>query len=415
MSDVLTSTTTEAAVPEYPMARAAGCPFAPPPDVMALAEDRPLSRVRIWDGSTPWLITGYDQCRELFSDSRVSVDDRVPGFPHWNAGMLSTVHKRPRSVFTADGEEHTRFRRMLSKPFTFKRVEGLRPRIQQITDDHIDAMLAGPKPADIVTALALPVPSLVISQMLGVPYEDAEMFQHHANVGLARYATGEDTAKGAMSLHKYLSQLVEAKMKSPLAESEDAVSDLAERVQAGELSFKEAAQLGTGLLIAGHETTANMLGLGVLALLEHPDQLPAIRDADDPKIVANAVEELLRYLSIIQNGQRRVALEDINIAGEVIRAGEGIIIDLAPANWDPRAFTEPDRLYLHRSGADRNVAFGYGRHQCVGQQLARAELQIVFRTLFRRVPTLELAVPLEEIPFKHDRLAYGVYELPVTW
>jgi len=415
VSDVLTSTTTEAAVPEYPMARAAGCPFAPPPDVMALAEDRPLSRVRIWDGSTPWLITGYDQCRELFSDSRVSVDDRVPGFPHWNAGMLSTVHKRPRSVFTADGEEHTRFRRMLSKPFTFKRVEGLRPRIQQITDDHIDAMLAGPKPADIVTALALPVPSLVISQMLGVPYEDAEMFQHHANVGLARYATGEDTAKGAMSLHKYLSQLVEAKMKSPLAESEDAVSDLAERVQAGELSFKEAAQLGTGLLIAGHETTANMLGLGVLALLEHPDQLPAIRDADDPKIVANAVEELLRYLSIIQNGQRRVALEDINIAGEVIRAGEGIIIDLAPANWDPRAFTEPDRLYLHRSGADRNVAFGYGRHQCVGQQLARAELQIVFRTLFRRVPTLELAVPLEEIPFKHDRLAYGVYELPVTW
>ena len=142
--------------------------------------------------------------RELFSDSRVSVDDRLPGFPHWNEGMLSTVHKRPRSVFTSDGEEHTRFRRMLSKPFTFKRVEGLRPAIQQITDDHIDAMLAGPQPADIVTALALPVPSLVISQLLGVPYEDAEMFQHHANVGLARYATAEDTVKGAMSLHKYL-------------------------------------------------------------------------------------------------------------------------------------------------------------------------------------------------------------------
>lgn len=410
MSDTLATTTTD--IPEYPMARAAGCPFAPPPDVMALAAAKPLSRVRIWDGSTPWLITGYEECRELFSDSRVSVDDRTPGFPHWNAGMLSTVHKRPRSVFTADGEEHTRFRRMLSKPFTFKRVEGLRPTIQEITDDHIDAMLAGPQPADIVTALALPVPSLVISELLGVPYQDAAMFQQHANVGLARYATGEDTVKGAISLHKYLARLVEAKMAAP---SEDAVSDLAERVKAGELSVKEAAQLSTGLLIAGHETTANMIGLGVLALLENPDQAAVLREAEDPKIVANAVEELLRYLSIIQNGQRRVALEDIHIAGETICAGDGIIIDLAPANWDPNAFTEPDRLYLHRSGADRNVAFGYGRHQCVGQQLARAELQIVYRTLLRRVPTLALAVPVADIPFKHDRLAYGVYELPVTW
>ena len=414
MSDTLTgdAAKTISDAPEYPMGRAAGCPFAPPPEVMALAAARPLSRVKIWDGSTPWLITGYEEVRSLFSDSRVSVDDRRPGFPHWNEGMLSTVHKRPRSVFTADGEEHTRFRRMLSKPFTFKRVEGLRPAIQQITDDAIDAMLAGPQPGEIVSALALPVPSLVISQLLGVPYEDAEMFQHHANVGLARYAAAEDTMKGAMSLHKYLAALVEAKMENP---AEDAVSDLAERVKAGELSVKEAAQLGTGLLIAGHETTANMIGLGVLALLQYPEQAAVLRETDDPKVVANAVEELLRYLSIIQNGQRRVAAEDIDIAGEVIRAGEGIIIDLAPANWDAEEFAEPDRLYLHRSGAGQHVAFGYGRHQCVGQQLARAELQIVFHTLFRRVRTLELAASIDDIPFKHDRLAYGVYELPVTW
>lgn len=411
MSDTLTSTTVHD-VPDYPMARQTGCPFAPPPDVMALAKSKPLSRVRIWDGSTPWLITGYDEVRALFSDSRVSVDDRRAGFPHWNEGMLSTVHKRPRSVFTSDAEEHTRFRRMLSKPFTFKRVEGLRPVIQQITDDHIDTMLAGPQPADIVTAVALPVPSLVISQLLGVPYEDAEFFQRHANVGLARYATGEDTAKGAAGLAKYLANLVETKMENP---AEDAVSDLAERVRAGELSVREAAQLGTGLLIAGHETTANMIGLGVLALLDHPDQLAVLRDTDDPNVIANAVEELLRYLSIIQNGQRRVAVEDIDIAGETIRAGEGIIIDLAPANWDANAFDEPDRLYLHRSKAGQHVAFGYGRHQCVGQQLARAELQIVFHTLARRIPTMRLAVAIENIPFKHDRLAYGVYELPVTW
>jgi cytochrome P450 len=414
MSDTLTSDPTEAAAaaPDYPMERTGRCPFAPPERVMELAAAAPLSRVRIWDGSTPWLITGYEEARALFADARVSVDDRRSGFPHWNAHMLSTVDKRPRSVFTSDAEEHTFYRRMLSKPFTFKRVEGLRPAIQKITDEAIDAILAGPKPAELVSALALPVPTLVICEMLGVPYEDHGFFQEHANVGLARYAKPEDSMKGAMSLAKYLSDLVETKMANP---AEDAVSDLAERVKAGEISVKEAAQLASGLLIAGHETTANMIGIGVLALLENPDQLAVVRDTDDPKVVANAVEELLRYLSIIQNGQRRVAIEDIEIAGETIRGGEGIIIDLSPADWDAKAFPHPDQLQVQRPDADKHLAFGYGRHQCVGQQLARAELQIVFSTLLRRIPTLTLAKPLDEIPFKNDKLAYGVYELPVTW
>src|ERR1700759_4143764 len=181
MSDPLTGLPGAVAsnIPDYPMARAAGCPLAPAPVALELNAAKPLSRVRIWDGSTPWLITGYDAIRALFTDSRASVDDRKPGYPHWNEGMLATVDKRPRSVFTSDAEEHTRFRRMLSKPFTFNRVEGLRPAVQQITDEHIDTMLAGPRPADVVTALALPVPSLVISQLLGVPDEDAAMFKHH--------------------------------------------------------------------------------------------------------------------------------------------------------------------------------------------------------------------------------------------
>ena len=417
MSDTLTTGATETAadIPDYPMERDARCPFAPPPQVLEMGEAKPLSRVRIWDGSTPWLITGHEVARELFADSRVSVDDRREGFPHWNEHMLSTVHTRPRSVFTSDAEEHTRFRRMLSKPFTFKRVEGLRSAIQEVTDECIDAILAGPQPADIVTKLALPVPTRVISEMLGVPYEDHEFFQHHANVGLARYASAEDGQKGAMSLAKYLSDLVKTKMQIPRGEgTEDAVSDLAERVNAGEISVKEAAQLGTGLLIAGHETTANMIGIGVLALLDNPEQAALLRDSDDPRFIANAVEELMRYLSIIQNGQRRIAIEDIEIGGETIRAGEGIILDLAPANWDAAAYPEPDKLDLARD-AGQQLGFGYGRHQCVGQQLARAELQIVFHTLLRRIPTLKLAVPFDEVPFKHDRLAYGVYELPVTW
>jgi cytochrome P450 len=410
----MTDTIAEAAVsaaPEYPMERSPRCPFAPPQQMLEMNDAKPLTRVRIWNGSTPWLITGHEVARALFSDSRVSVDDRIDGFPHWNEHMLSTVDKRPRSVFTSDAEEHTRFRRMLSKPFTFRRVEALRPVIQQVTDECIDEILAGPQPADIVSKLALPVPTRVISDMLGVPYEDHEFFQHHANVGLARYASAEDGQKGAMSLHKYLINLVEKKMAEP---SEDAVSDLAERVTAGEISVKEAAQLGTGLLIAGHETTANMIGIGVLALLENPEQAALLRDSEDPKFIANAAEELMRYLSIIQNGQRRVAVEDIEIGGETIRAGEGIIIDLAPANWDASAYPNPDQLDFSRD-ASQELGFGYGRHQCVGQQLARAELQIVFQTLLRRIPTMTLAIPFDEVPFKHDRLAYGVYELPVTW
>ena len=402
----MTEALTETEIPDYPMERDLRCPFAPPPQMLGHAKG--LSRVKIWNGTTPWLITGHEEAKTLFADQRVSVDDRRTGFPHWNEHMLSTVDKRPRSVFTSDAEEHTRFRRMLSKPFTFRRVEGLRPAIQKITDECIDEILAGPQPADM---LALPVPTVVISEMLGVPYEDHEFFQEHANAGLARFAAADAMQKGAMSLHQYLINLVEEKQANP---AEDAVSDLAERVTAGEISVKEAAQLGTGLLIAGHETTANMIGIGILALLENPEQADFLRNAEDPKVIANAVEELMRYLSIIQNGQRRVAIEDIEISGETIRAGEGIIIDLAPANWDAKAYPEPDKLDLARD-AGQQLGFGYGRHQCVGQQLARAELQIVFHTLLRRIPTMRLAIGFDEVPFKHDRLAYGVYELPVSW
>jgi cytochrome P450 len=412
MSDTLTAASdVTAEVPEYPMERDARCPFAPPPQMLEMGEARPLSRVRIWNGTTPWLITGHEVARALFADPRVSVDDRKDGFPHWNEHMLSTVNKRPRSVFTSDAEEHTRFRRMLSKPFTFRRVEALRPVIQEVTDECLDAILEGPQPADLVAKLALPVPTRVISDMLGVPYSDHEFFQEHANAGLARYAAADAMQKGAFSLHKYLVNLVEEKQANP---SEDAVSDLAERVTAGEISVKEAAQLGTGLLIAGHETTANMIGIGILALLENPEQAALLRDSDDPKFIANAVEELMRFLSIIQTGQRRIATEDIEIGGESIRAGEGIIIDLAPANWDGAAYSEPDKLDLGRD-VGQQLGFGYGRHQCVGQQLARAEMQIVFPTLLKRIPTLTLAIPFDDVPFKHDRLAFGVYELPVTW
>jgi cytochrome P450 len=409
MSDTLT--TDAAQIAQFPIPRAAGCPFDPPPELRRRAAEMPLSRVRIWDGSTPWIVTGHAEQHALLADRRVSVDERMPGFPHWNEGMAATVAHRPRSVFNSDTPEHTRYRRMMTSSFTARRVEAARPAMQRLTDELIDAMLDGPRPADLVAAVALPLPTRVISEILGVPYEDHDFLQRNATIGVGRDATPEQLRESAMATGGYLARLIKSRTEDP---RDDVVSDLAQRVKAGELTLAEAAQMGTGLMIAGHETTANMIGLGTLALLEHPDQLAILRDSTDPKTIADAVEELLRYLTIIHGGQRRIAKEDIEIGDVVIRAGEGIIIELASANRDPRAFPDPDRLDLSRS-ARQHHAFGYGIHQCIGQQLARVELQILFGTLFRRVPTLRLATTVDQIAFKHDRLAYGVYELPVDW
>ncbi|WP_194830147.1 cytochrome P450 [Nocardia sp. XZ_19_231] len=403
--------TNTTALPEFPNARAAGCPFSPPPEQREQLAVAPVSKVRIWDGSNPWLVTGHAEQRVVLSDPRVSADERQQGFPHQNLGMAETIEHRPLTIFNSDAPEHSRFRRLMTPPFTVKRVEALRPVIQQITDDLIDEMLAGPNPTDLVSALALPLPSLMICELLGVPYEDKDFFHQHAGVAVDSLATPEENARSAGEIVEYLAGLITARLDSP---GEGWVSDLAARVNAGDVTVPEAAQMGVVLLIAGHETSANMIGLGTLALLENPEQLAVFRDSDDPKVIAGGVEEMLRYLSIAQHGLRRIALEDIEVGGQIIRAGEGIITPLPIANWDPAAFPAPEQLDLHRQ-ARQHHAFGFGIHQCVGQQLARVELQIVYGSLYRRIPTLQLATTIGEIEFKADAFAYGVKELPVTW
>lgn len=397
--------------PYFPMERDARCPFAPPDGTRELREVNPVSRVEIWDGSTPWLITGLEAQKALLGDPRISVDERLPGFPHWNEGMKANVEIRPKSVFNSDGEEHARFRRMMTRAFTVKRVKALRPFIQATVDELLDAMTDGPKPADLVAALALPVPSIVICQMLGVPYENHDFFQENSVQAVDRYATPEENMQAFANMFMFMHEIVEKKMDEP---ADDVLSDFAKYARDGEIDAAEAAQMGLGMLIAGHETSANMIALGTLALLENPEQLALIRDADDDKVVINAVEEMMRYLGIIHNGQRRIALDDIEISGQTIRAGDGVIVELSSSNWDPAAFDEPEKLDITRN-ARLHTGFGFGPHQCIGQQLARAELQIVYSTLFKRLPDLQVAVPADEIEFKSDRLAYGVYSLPVTW
>lgn len=397
--------------PYFPMDRDSRCPFAPPDGTRRLREANPVSRVEIWDGSKPWLVTGHAEQKALLSDPRISVDESLPGFPHWNEGMAANVKIRPKSVFNSDGAEHSRFRRMMTRAFTFKRVTELRPYVQQTTDELLDAMLAGPKPADLVAAVALPLPSIVICEMLGVPYADHDFFQENSVKSVDRYATPDENMQAFAAMFMFMHDLVQKKMAEP---TDDVLSDFARRANDGEIDPAEAAQMGLGMLIAGHETSANMIALGTLALLENPDQLALIRDTDDEAVLANAVEEMMRYLGIIHNGQRRIATEDIEISGQSISAGDGVIMEISSSNWDPAAFPNPEKLDFTRA-ASHHTGFGFGPHQCIGQQLARVELQIFYSTIVRRIPTLALARPIEDLEFKSDRLAYGVYELPVTW
>jgi cytochrome P450 len=416
MTDTVMNSTGE--IPEYDIARAAGCPFDPAPAMRARQQEGPLARVRLWDGSTPWLVTGHAEHRALLGDPRVSVEP-ARGTPRLSPGEAAMAEEREGSEETTsapsfimlDDPEHARLRRMVTGALSVKRVEAMRPATQRIVDERIDAMLAGQKPTDLVEAFSLPVPSLVISELLGVPYEEHDFFQANSRTLINRNSTAQQRGEAFQRLGGYLDGLVGEKIASP---GDDLLSGLVERIDTGELTRREAVEMGVLMLFAGHETTANMLALGTLALLENPDQLAILRDTDDPKVIASAVDELLRYLTITHGGLRRVALEDIEIAGQVIRAGEGIITVNETANRDASVFPDPDRLDITRD-ARRHVTFGYGIHQCLGQPLARMELQVVYPSLLRRIPTLALAADLEEIPFKHDGFVYGAYELPVTW
>jgi cytochrome P450 len=392
----------------FPMQREARCPFDPPPAGRAAQQATPLTRVELDDGTTPWFSTRYADQRALLSDPRISADITRPGYP------IPAVGDGPGSGFSfilMDDPDHARLRRMVTAPFMVKRVEAMRPAVQKIVDDLLDEMLASDTPVDLVEAFALPMPSLVICQLLGVPYSDHDLFQSNSKILINRRAGGDQKRQAVGVLVEYLHGLLRLKTKNP---AEDVFSDLGRRVRAGELSNNDAAMMGVLLLVAGHETTANMIALGTLALLEHPGQLARLREDTSPAFVTSAVEELLRYLTIVHDGRKRVALEDIEIGGETIRAGEGVIMATDLANRDPEAFPDPDTLDLGRD-ARHHVAFGFGVHQCLGQPLARMELQVAYSTLFRRIPGLRLATPIDKVPFKHDGSVYGVYELPVTW
>ena len=375
------------------------CPFDPPDGAAELRERGPVARVRLFDGRTAWLVTGHAEARVLLADPRVSSDRGNPGYP---MPVPTPAHARvtnmDATLVANDPPRHTGLRRIAIPSFTVRKIAALRPKIERIVTERLDAMIAAGPPADLLASFALPVPSMVICELLGVPYEDHEFFEEQSRRRL------EADGEAIQRLVRYLHDLVQKKIDKP---GDGLLDDLiAEQLTEGKLDHDELTSLALAMLIAGHDTTAHMISLGTMLLLSKPDQLAKVRA--DEAAIPGAVEELLRYLTIATL-LPRTATEDIELGGHTIKAGDGVLVAGSIVNRE-----QSDELDVDNP-MRQHLAFGFGIHQCLGQNLARAELEIAFKHLFHRIPTLRLAVPVDEVPRQPAAALSGVTALPVTW
>ncbi|MGA6166070.1 cytochrome P450 [Amycolatopsis magusensis] len=392
----------------FPLARDADHVLDLPLDYRRMRQEEPIVRVTLPSGEVAWLVSRYADVKLVLSDERFSSQVAAPGFPK---GFYFPVDPQPGAFVAVDPPEHTRYRRMIMGQFTKKRAEALRPEIQQIVDEHIDKLLAGPKPVNLVTAFARPIPLMVVCDLLGVPYSDRLAFGRWINTLVEANPSPAARNASAAALFGYMNKLVADKERKP---TDDVLGRLAgEQIRKGELNRNEAVVIGMMLLSAGYDTTASSLSLSVLSLLQNPDQMKLLRE--EPEIAVSAVEELLRHQNVMQHGVARVAVEDVELAGQTVRAGEGVIALTSSADRDDEMYPDADRLDLTRGGSNP-LAFGFGIHSCIAKFLARVEMQIALSTLVRRIPTLELAAKPEELEFRNpSAMVYSVNELPVTW
>ncbi|WP_030614727.1 cytochrome P450 family protein [Streptomyces fulvoviolaceus] len=377
----------------------------PHPVYARLREQGPVHRVRP-PGSRAdywtWLVVGYEEARAALADPRLSKDGSKIGEAFLDDDLIG------RHLLSADPPEHTRLRGLVSRAFTMRRVEALRPRVQQITDDLLDAMLPLGR-ADLVESLSYPLPITVICELLGVPEMDRAEFRKLSTEVVA--PTSPDSVYDAyVRLAEYLKELIEDKRCA--GPSDDLLSDLIRTTaeDGDRLSPQELRGMAFILLIAGHETTVNLITSGVHALLTHPDQLAALRA--DMSLMDGAVEEMLRYEGPVQNATFRYAAEPLEIAGTRMEAGDPVMVCLTAADRDAARHSAPDRFDIHRDTRG-HVAFGHGIHYCVGAPLARLEARTAIRSLLERAPNLSLdGPPGEWLP---GMLMRGVRSLPVRW
>lgn len=391
----------------FPLVRS--CPFTPPDDYAGMRERPGLTRARIPSGKRPWLVTRHEDVRAALSHPAASSDARHPAFPALGDGEQA-VAAELRPFIRMDPPDHTRVRRMLVGEFTVRRVRAMRPAIEAVCAEQVEYLLGRQTPADLVADYANRVSTTVICQLLGVPLEDLEFFRRITSISGSRDSTAEEVNAALGELFGLIDRLIDDKSKDP---QDDLISRLATGPLArGEITRHSLlSQIGI-TLNAGHETSRNMIPLAALALLEHPDQMALLRE--DPDLWPGAVDELLRYLSVADVITLRVATEDIPLSSGTIPAGDGYIALLGAADHDPEVFPEPERLDVRR--AQRNhVAFGYGTHQCVGQNLGRLEIEIALRVLFDRVPTLRSELALADLPARSSSAIFGLDEVPVSW
>lgn len=391
---------------ELPLERPPGCPFDPPTELASLRDEHPLVRLTFPNGHEGWLATGHAIVRNIVADPRFSARQELMHSPlPGPAAMMEAQPPAPPGMFIKmDGAEHARYRKLLTGKFTVRRMRLLAERVEQVTAEYLDAMERQGSSADLVTAFAQPIPALMICELLGVPYTDHEFFRRNVAPLNEPDAPLAEKEAAINALGEYLYKLIVAKRAEP-------TDDILGELTATELTDEELTSIAFLLLGAGLDTTANMLALGTFALLQHPDQLEILRQ--DPESIEGAVEELLRYLSIPHTGVR-TALEDVEIGGQLVKAGEAVALSVLAANHDPLKFPEPDRLDLRRNAAG-HAAFGHGIHQCLGQQLARVQMKVAFTGLVTRFPALRLAVPADEVPLRTVSDIYGVHALPVAW
>lgn len=393
-------------LPVIPAPRAASCPLHPPAEFSQWRDDPGLQKV-MYHGQPTWLVSRYQDIRAALVDPRLSAET----FPV-NLEVEGADDDTPVMFARIDDPEHNRIRRMMTSDFTFRRCEAMRPQIQELVDRHIDDMIANGPPSDLVRDFGLPVPSLVIALLLGVPPEDLGPFQQHTSAGLEANATDEEKGRSFGAMYAYIEQLVDKKQRHP---GDDLISRLVvDQMQTGQINRGTVVLSGLSMLVAGHETTANMISLGTVALLQHPDVFTRLGQTEDAPEIAKIVEELMRYLTIVHCQVDRVATEDFELGGQQIQAGDHVLMNLPAGNWDTDFTANPEIFDVTRNTRG-HLGFGYGAHQCIGANLARVEMQVALATLARRLPDLTLAVSPSELQFKATSDIYGMVELPVSW
>jgi len=347
-------------LPVIPLPRDARCPLHPPAEFDNW-RDAGLQQA-MWHGQLFWVVNRYSDIRAALTDPRVSA-----GFSSFEQQIQDNADI-PLVFARMDDPEHNRLRRMMTSDFTARRVTEMRPHIQELVDGFLQTMIEKGAPADLVRDFALPVPSMVICRLLGVPYADHEFFEVNSAKSLDMSIPEEERVTGSAVVYEYISELLRRKQSEP---GDDLITRLAARVEQGDMSHATAAMTSFIMLQAGHETTASMIALGALTLIQHPDAFRRLSSTEDPVLIANAVDELMRYLSVVHSLVERTALEDMTIGGQQVCAGDRLLMNIPAGNWDPDYVESPAVFDIDRNTRG-HLGFGYGVHQCIGLNLARA-------------------------------------------